>query len=77
MKKITRCEKNAPLKMLVGAFLIIEAGAVVYNVSSGSFLPNFAVDPVKAITTAAPAALTVGTMLATWSYISCKKSKYW
>lgn len=77
MKRITKCGKNASLKVATGAFIIIEAGAIVYNVTSGGYLPTMAVDPVGAAVRAAPMALTVGAMLATWSYLSCHRGKWW
>lgn len=75
-KRISRCGKNASLKLFTGAVIIIEVGAIVYNATTSVFTPTLAIDPVSAVVNAAPLALTAGAMLGTWSYVSCHKSKY-
>lgn len=73
MKRITRCRKNASLKIFLGALAVVEVGAIVYNATTSVFTPTLAIDPAKAVITAAPLAITAGAMLGAWSYLSCKK----
>lgn len=76
MKRITRCGKNSSLKLFLGTIIVVEVGAVVYNATTSVFTPTLAINPVQAVVTAAPLAITAGAMVGTWSYVSCHKGKY-